>query len=133
MTSSSHGSKIPGSQQSYGRKELATLENTVIIFFSRKKNILHSHGSFVFFCDDSKSQEKLKTMVMQNLGGGEGEKRIIMVFSKVANGLLTVLFLRSEQSCIGEYSNNSASKNCHISANTRFVEIQKFCFRSNVT
>ena len=56
-----------------------------------------------------------------------------MVFSKVANGLLTVLFLRSEQSCVGEYSNNSASKNCHIRANTRFVEIQKFCFRSNVT
>ena len=46
-----------------------------------------------------------------------------MVFSKVANGLLAVLFLRSEQSCIGECSNKSASKKCHICANTRFVEI----------
>ena len=62
-------------------------------------------------------------MVMQNLPGGGGDKRIIMVFSKVANGLLTVLFLRSEQSCIGECSNKSASKKCHICANTRFVEI----------
>ena len=78
------------------------------------------------------SQEKLKTIVMQNLGGG-GDKKIIIVFSKVANGLLTVLFLRSEQSCIGEYSNNSASKNCPICANTRFVEIQKLCFLSNMT
>ena len=32
-----HGSRIPGSQQSYGRKVLTTLENTVIIFLSRKK------------------------------------------------------------------------------------------------
>ena len=119
MTSPYCGSKTPGSQQSYQQS-------------NPQKNILHSHGSFVFFWDDSRSQEKLKTMVMQNLGG-EGEKRIIMVFSKVANGLLTGLLLRSEQSCIGEYSNNSASKNCHIRANTRFVEIQKFCFRSNVT
>ena len=95
MTSPYRGSKTPGSQQSYQQS-------------NPQKNILHSHGSFVFFWDDSRSQEKLKTMVMQNLGG-EGEKRIIMVFSKVANGLLTVLFLRSEQSCIGEYSNNSAS------------------------
>ena len=85
MTSPYHGSKIPGSQQSYGRKVLATLENTVIIFLSPPKNILHSHCSFSFFRGDSKSQEKLKTIVMQNFGA---DKRIIMVFSKVANGLL---------------------------------------------
>ena len=54
---------------------------------------------------------------------GGGNKRIIMVFSKVANGLRTVLFMTSEQSCIGECSDKSASKNCHICANTRFVEI----------
>ena len=72
MTSPYRGSKTPGSQQSYQQS-------------NPQKNILHSHGSFVFFWDDSRSQEKLKTMVMQNLGG-EGEKRIIMVFSKVAIG-----------------------------------------------
>ena len=37
MTSPYRGSKIPGSQQSYGRKVLATLENTVIIFLSPQK------------------------------------------------------------------------------------------------
>ena len=55
----------------------ATLENTIIIFLSPppppppKKKL----QSF---------QEKLKTIVMQNLGGGRDRKTII-VFSKVAN------------------------------------------------
>ena len=37
---------------------------------------------FSFSWNDCKSQEKLKTMVMQNFGV---DKKIIMVFSKVAN------------------------------------------------
>ena len=47
--------KIPGSQQSYGRKVLATLENTVIIFLSRKKTfclamvVSVSFGTILFF------------------------------------------------------------------------------------
>ena len=40
---------------------------------------------FSFSWDDSKSQEKLKTMVMSIFWGGRGDKKIIMVFSKVAN------------------------------------------------
>ena len=68
MTSSSRGSKIPASQQSYGRKVLATLEKRRNNLFVPQKNILHNHGSFSFFWP----QEKLKTMVMQNLGGGGG-------------------------------------------------------------
>ena len=47
---------------------LATLENTMVIFS--------------FSWNDCKSQEKLKTMVMQNFGV---DKKVIMVFSKVAN------------------------------------------------
>ena len=37
---------------------------------------------FSFSWNDCKSQEKLKTMIMQNFGV---DKKIIMVFSKVAN------------------------------------------------
>ena len=43
---------------------------------------------FSFSWDDCKSQKKLKTMIIQTflfLGGGEGDKKIVMVFSKVVN------------------------------------------------
>ena len=42
--------------------------------------ILHKHG-FVFSWDHCKSQEKLETMLMQNLGG---QTKSIMVFFEVA-------------------------------------------------
>ena len=66
------------------RLPFATLENTIISFLSPPKFCITIVFSFSW--DDSKSQEKLKTMVMQIcLGGGGGEKKIIVVFSKVAN------------------------------------------------
>ena len=73
------------------RLPFATLENTIISFLSppKKKKKFCITIVFSFSWDDSKSQEKLKTMVMQNFlgggGGGGGEKKIIVVFSKVAN------------------------------------------------
>ena len=43
---------------------------------------------FSFSWDDCKSQKKLKTMIIQTFlfgGVGEGDKKIVMVFSKVVN------------------------------------------------
>ena len=61
--------------------EFATLENTIIIFFcpppSPPQKKFCITVVFSFSWDD-----QLKTMVMQNFGG---DKKIIMVFSKVAN------------------------------------------------
>ena len=57
-----------------------TLKNTIIIFLSPKKFCIII--VFGFSWDDCKSQKKPKTMVIQNFGGN---KKIIMVFSKVAN------------------------------------------------
>ena len=59
----------------------ATLENTMVIFLSPLKTFCITIV-FSFSWNDSKSQEKLKTMVMQNF---RVDKNIIMVFSKVAN------------------------------------------------
>ena len=42
---------------------------------------------FVFSWDHYKSQEKLETMLMQNLGG---QTKSIMVFSEVAYGLTAI-------------------------------------------
>ena len=70
----------------------ATLENTVISFLSPPKFCITIVFSFSW--DDSKFQEKLKTMVMQNF---LGKKKIIVVFSKVANWINT---------CTAGYGNN---------------------------
>ena len=40
----------------------------------------------VFSWDNSKSQEKLKIMVLFGAGGGGEHKKISMLFSKVVNG-----------------------------------------------
>ena len=37
---------------------------------------------FVFSWDHCKSQEKLETMLMQNLGGGGGKQRVLWYFPK---------------------------------------------------
>ena len=63
--------------------EFATLENTIIIFFCPSPTLPPSKKNFCITVVFSFSwDDQLKTMVMQNFGG---DKKIIMVFSKVAN------------------------------------------------
>ena len=65
--------------------QFATLENTTIIFFFPQKFCITIVFSFSWNLESS--QEKLKTIVMQNFGGN---KKLMTVFSKVAkNNLYT--------------------------------------------
>ena len=54
-------------------------ENTIIVFVCSPKFCISI--VFVFSWDHCKSEQKLETMLMQNLGG---QTKSIMVFSKVA-------------------------------------------------
>ena len=57
---------------------LAIPENTIILFICPPKFCISI--AFVFSRDHCNSQEKMETMLMQNLG----EQKSIMVFSRVA-------------------------------------------------
>ena len=65
----------------YTRLDLS--ENTIILFVCPPK--FCKSIAFVFSWDHCKSQEKLETMLMQNLGG---QTKSIMVFSEVAYSTL---------------------------------------------
>ena len=68
--------------------QFATLENTTIIFFSPSPQKILITIVLSFPWDLESSQEKLKTIIMQNFFLGGGYKKLIKVFSKVANGNL---------------------------------------------